>query len=525
MAIAEARRLKELDAVKTKLYANISHEFRTPLTVILGNADLLEKTVPKTGRDLLDRIRHNGKTLLNLVNQLLDLAKLESGSMKVNMVQGDVVLFAKYLLESFHSLAEQKKIKLHFQSPEESFCMDYDPEKLRQVLSNLLSNAIRFTPDGGEVTLECSILNVEFSILNDKPEGLLKMMVKDNGIGIRGDQLPHIFDRFYQVDDTSTRKGEGTGIGLTLTKELVNLMGGTIGVESEPGKGSTFTVTMPVAQHATKESVILPGQPTIAIPARQRKPHPPPLPSGLPRVLVVEDNADVTAYIRQCLAGEYDLLIAQNGKAGVDMARKEVPDLIISDVMMPEMDGYELTRTLKNDLLTCHIPIVLLTARAGLDSRLEGWERGADEYLVKPFDEQELKARLSNLLENQRKLQEKFLSEKKDKNQPPLIEDPLVRQVIQLIENDLMAQWDAESLAAALFVTQKQLYRKLRNVAGMHITEFVRYVRLHNASRLLTEHPDWKIATIAYEVGFGSPQEFSRRFREVFGCSPAQWRE
>lgn len=207
------------------------------------------------------------------------------------------------------------------------------------------------------------------------------------------------------------------------------------------------------------------------------------------------------------------------------MAREEVPDLIVSDVMMPEMDGYELTRTLKGDPLTCHIPIVLLTARADISSRIEGWDQGADEYLAKPFQEQELKARLRNLLETRRKLQEKYLSERKARNQPPLINDPLVRQVIELIEKDLMAQWDAESLAATLFVTQKQLYRKLQNVAGMHITEFVRYVRLQNASRLLTEHPDWKVATIAYEVGFGSPQEFSRRFREVFGCSPAQWRE
>jgi DNA-binding response OmpR family regulator len=402
--------------------------------------------------------------------------------------------------------------------------MDFDPEKLKQALSNLLSNAIRFTPDGGEVTLECSILNVEFSILNDKPEGLLKMMVKDNGIGIRGDQLPHIFDRFYQVDDTATRKGEGTGIGLTLTKELVQLMGGQILVKSEIGKGSEFSIVLPVTQNASPAGDVwdIPVKKAAAAPSP--KPPAAPLVSDLPRVLIVEDHVDVAAYIQKCLTGSYAVMMAPDGKTGFDKARAEIPDLVISDVMMPEMDGYGLTRALKDDLLTCHIPVILLTAKADVGSRIEGWEKGADEYLAKPFHEEELRSRIRNLLEIRRKLQERYKAGSKPASTKPLSDDPLVRRVIQLVERDFTVQWEAESLAAALFVSQTQLYRKLKSTTSMHITEFVRYLRLQEAARLLTADREKKIAAIAYEVGFSTPQEFSRRFKELFEVTPGEWR-
>lgn len=483
LAEAEAGRLKELDALKSRFFTNISHEFRTPLTVILGNADLLDKTGIEDIKGMVSPIRNSGKTLLKLINQLLDLAKLEAGTLKLDLTQNDIVLFTRYILESFHSLAAQKNISLHFKTAEKSLFMDFDPDRLQHVLSNLLSNAIKFTHEGGEVVLECLILNVEFSILNDKPEGHLKLVVKDNGIGIKEDQLPHIFDRFYQA----AHSGEGSGIGLSFTHELVKLMGGTISVESEPGRGTAFTITLPVFRKAKMSPPAFRAEPEQAKAAGSL---PPPLPGGRSRILIVEDNPDVTAYIRQCLAREFDVLAAANGRAGVDMARAEIPDLIISDVMMPEMDGYEVVHTLKADPLTCHIPIVLLTAKADPDSRIEGWEKGADEYLSKPFHPEELKVRVANLLENRRRLQERFQSPASPQAQASYkgIDDPLVKALINLIEKDLTVQWEARELAGALKVQENQLYRKLKSVTNRPITNFVRYVRLENARRLLLKN-------------------------------------
>jgi signal transduction histidine kinase/DNA-binding response OmpR family regulator/ligand-binding sensor domain-containing protein len=522
LALAEAGRLKELDALKSRFFTDISHEFRTPLTVILGNADLLDKTGIKGIKGMAGHIRSSGNALLKLINQLLDLAMLEAGTLKLDLAQGDVVVFARYVLESFHSLAAQKNIRLRFESGREGLLMDYDPDRLQQVLGNLLSNAIKFTPEGGEVVLACSVFGVQFSVGGEGAQRLV-LKVSDTGIGISKEHLPHIFDRFYRVDGASALSGEGTGIGLAFTKELVQLMGGTIAAESEPGRGTAFTISLPVSRKAKMSAPVNRAAPE---PVKTAVSLPPPLPSGRSRILIIEDNPDVTAYIRQCLAREFDVMAAPDGRAGADRARAEIPDLVISDVMMPEMDGYEVVHALKTDPLTCHIPIVLLTARADLDSRLEGWERGADEYLSKPFNPEELNARIANLLENRRRLQERFRSPESPAVQASYkdIDDPLVRALIEKIEKDLTRQWEAWELAQTLRVQENQLYRKLKSVTNRHITDFVRYVRLENSRRLLLEKPNETVAVIAYDVGFGSPQEFSRKFKEEYGCTPGQWR-
>lgn len=393
----EAESLRELDAMKSRSYAEISHEFRTPLTVILGEIEEVQtKAATIDIQPEVDRIRRNGRQLLDLVNQILDLSKLESGAMKLHLEQLEVVHFLRYVLEAFHSLAEGKKITLHFKSEIPELYMDFDPQYLQQIVSNLFSNAIKFTLQAGRVDL-----------LLSKQNRFLEIIVKDTGIGIPEDKLPHIFNRYYQVDDSH---GAGSGIGLTLTKGLVELMGGTITVQSQLGKGTTFSVLLPVTQVHQKGT-----QPSIFNTSQISRPLPPPLASrtpvdnNAPLLLLVEDNLDVLSYLQSCLQSQYRVVVAYHGEEGIEKAIELVPDLIVSDVMMPQKDGFELCQTLKTDSRTSHIPIILLTAKADIESKLSGLKRGADAYLAKPFDKQELLTRIQNLLEIRKKLQTYYL--------------------------------------------------------------------------------------------------------------------
>ncbi|MBL7807383.1 MAG: response regulator, partial [Saprospiraceae bacterium] len=401
LAKAEAERLKELDSLKTQLYTNITHEFRTPLTVILGETAQLEAQGGARHQPGLSAIRRQGRHLLRLVNQMLDLAKVEAGSMKINVVQDNVVLFLKYLLETFHSLADNRKIKLHFESDADEFQMDFDPDKLQEIVSNLLSNALKFTSQGGTITLRV------------QTGASLVLEVGDTGRGISPEKLPYIFDRFYQADDSMTRPGEGTGIGLTLIKELVQLLGGQIEVESRPGEGTTFRVRLPVTRNAARKETVQAFEnqgmmPEISTPA----PVFPISVSGIKpdraRLLLVEDNPDVSRYIQGLLHTDYEIITEGNGSKGLESAFRFVPDIIISDVMMPEMDGFELCRRLKTDERTSHIPVVLLTAKADQPSKIEGLRYGADDYLSKPFHPEELFVRLEKLIVLRRRLQERF---------------------------------------------------------------------------------------------------------------------
>ncbi|MCB0575751.1 MAG: hybrid sensor histidine kinase/response regulator, partial [Saprospiraceae bacterium] len=426
---AEAERLRELDTVKSRLYTNITHEFRTPLTVILGMAQQVENELGKMSSEgvvTADRqfmtsglslIRRNGHNLLSLVNQMLDLAKLESGKMQVNMQQGDVVNYLRYLVESFHSYAESKGVRVHFLSDEDAFTMDYDPEKLQQVVVNLLSNAVKFTPANGHVYVDVRFeKGADRRGINAAEENIV-IRVRDTGIGISEEQLPHIFDRFYQGDDSQTRQNEGSGIGLALTMELVRLMDGDISVKSQPGHGAEFAVALSVHRNAPEQKTAMPlnvieaGE---ALPEKSAEKENilssiPEGPVSAPLILVVEDNPDVVAYLASCLP-QYRLLVGKDGGEGIEIARESVPDLIITDVMMPHKDGYEVCRTLRSDERTSHIPIIMLTAKADMESKLEGLEKGADAYLAKPFLKEELLVRIRKLLEMRSHLQQHYLT-------------------------------------------------------------------------------------------------------------------
>ncbi len=524
----QAKQLKELDETKSRLYTNITHEFRTPLTVILGMADQLEHGSGTGLKDGLNLIRRNGRSLLAFVNQMLDLAKLQSNQMNLEFIQGDVVAFLKYITESFHSMAAAKNLRVTVHSEPGSIMMDFDRNKLTQILSNLLSNAIKFTPPGGEISLQIGL---------EKQKGAASRLifsVSDTGIGIPENQQSQIFDRFFQAASSGIRKEAGTGIGLALTKELVKLLEGDIQVESSPERGSIFTVRLPVKREAPLEEV-LPD--TEAISQIQASAETMPMPEletavgdslELPLLLIIEDNPDVQRFLLSFLRLHYRLLTAENGRTGIEKAVEQVPDIIISDVMMPEKDGFELCDTLKKDTRTSHIPIILLTARATVEDRIAGLERGADAYMAKPFHQAELLTRLQNLLDTRRRLQERYLNLDKPVRQSTAderVEDTFLLELRQTIEREMLnSTFSIQYLCRQMVMSRMQLHRKIKALTGRSTSLYIRSVRLQRARSLLSS-TDLNISEVAYEVGFDDPKYFSRVFSEEFGMSPTVFRE
>jgi len=538
LALAEAVRLRELDEFKSRFYTNITHEFRTPLTVIQGMADAIGERAKQSFDTELDIIYRNSRQLLNQINRLLDLSKMDAGRLDLQLVQDDILPYLRYITESFHSYANTKDIRLHFLCPCKELVMDYDPEKLLSIVSNLLSNAIKFTPEGGDVYLQIGKPKAETGIpirgWSALASNYLLLTIKDTGIGIPKDKLPYIFDRFYQADDSATRHGEGTGIGLTLTKEFTKLLGGSIEVESRLNQGTTFTLLLPITQKAEKEhfqewdsakeeiEAFIPAvseQEAVGIAAKDE--------GGLPLVLLVEDNEDVLRYLQFCLAADYRLAFARNGREGIDRALELVPDVIISDVMMPEVDGFELCDTLKKDMRTSHIPIILLTAKADQVSKIEGLKEGADAYLTKPFDKEELFVRLQKLIELRRLLQERYAGEprttrlqKSGSSSTHPREDAFLQRVQDILDAHLRDEhFGIPQLCQTLNMSRTQLHRKLKAMTGKSTSIYLRSLRLAKAKKLL-ENSDLNISEVAYAVGFSSPVYFSQAFSEEYGVPP-----
>ncbi len=538
----EAKRIKELDTVKTQLYTNITHEFRTPLTVILGMAQQV-KDKPEAHLDNgLDMIIRNGESLLKLVNEMLDLSKLETGKMQLQLSNGDVVAFLRYIVESFYSLARVQRKQLHFLSEIDVLHLQYDPEKLRQIVANLLSNAIKFTPEKGNIYISVT----QSPLLEEDEKTTLIIKVKDTGIGIPQDQLPHIFDRFYQLDNSHIRKAEGTGIGLALTKELVKLMKGETTVKSPPAAANTgteFVVSLPLHTTSPLLANILPDEKNTVL---QKMPLPvvpvlfaeeEELNKEKPLVLLVEDNADVVAYTASCLTG-YRLAVGKDGREGIDIAADMIPDLIITDVMMPFVDGYELCRQLKQNRHTSHIPIIMLTAKADMESKLEGLQQGADAYLEKPFHREELLIRVKKLLELRKNLQQYYLKTAGIDNLPAIaatvpqemiadtkIENDFVKKVREIVEANLTnTDFTVEQLCKSVFMSHSQLHRKLDALTGCSPNKFIRIIRLNKAKELLKDTTN-SIASVALDSGYNDPGYFARIFKQEYGITPQKWRE
>ena len=574
----ETLRLRDLDEFKRRFFTNITHEFRTPLTVILGNLEMekleIEKMeIGKLGNwengkpdgvisqflhSLISKnalTRRSAESLLRLINQILDLAKVESNSLKINYVQGDVLPYLHYVAESLQSLANSQNIIVRLESKEREIVMDYDPERLLSIVHNLLSNAIKYTPSGGRVTL-----NVRRNPSSAAAElgfgDTIALTVSDTGVGIPPEDLSHIFDRFFQAGNTTVSTpgsgiGGSSGIGLSLTKELVKAMGGDISVESstspssERGTGTSFTVVLPISN---KSEVSAPATQIHAAPLAAAEnlganfklaPKLAPDDSEQPYILLVEDNPDVVEYLAACLGENYQLGFAYNGRAGIEKALESIPDLIVSDVMMPEKDGFELVETLKNDERTSHIPIILLTAKASVESRIAGLRRGADAYLSKPFHREELLVTLANLLELRRKLQAKystiadyglrvadlealqsFVIPEGNVNPQSEIEDAFLQKISAHLDAHLEdADFGVPQLSSRLGLSQSQLYRKIKALTDLPTVAFIRRYRLQKGKQLL-ETSELTMAEVAYSVGFTTPNYFSDAFLEAFGVRP-----
>lgn len=521
----QSDKLFEMDLAKSRLYTNITHEFRTPLTVISGMAEMIEK--PANTKDIIQR---NSQGLLHLVNQLLDLAKLESGHLQLELVQTDVLPYVQYLFESFQSFAAGKGIQLIFEKNADRLVMDIDEKRLGSILSNLLSNAIKFSNENDWVCLQLREEN-----------GHLLLIVTDNGIGIPPEKLPYVFDRFFQADSSYTRRGEGTGIGLTLTKELVELMGGNIAVQSPAADdvGTTFTVSLPIHQNAPMAEVNLPASLPV-LPSDTEgvllEEETTTNPEELPLLLLIEDNTDVATYIQVCLKDRYIVDWANNGAIGIEKAFATIPDVILSDVMMPEKDGFEVCQTLKNDERTSHIPIVLLTAKADVESRLEGLGVGADAYLSKPFLKEELFLYLENLVELRRKLQARYsthqdfpsfqnLESLSPSALAPTLDDLFLQKIRDFVEARLDdPEFGNPELARQMFLSESQLFRKIKALTGQSIALHIRSIRLQNA-RTMLQNSDRSVAEIAYLTGFNDPSYFTRVFSKEFGDLPGNLRK
>ncbi|HKL91535.1 MAG TPA: ATP-binding protein, partial [Allomuricauda sp.] len=525
MVLAESKRLREINQLKNSLYTNITHEFRTPLTVILGMVDVLRTNKVANGSQAdqksLGLIERNGNKLLQLVNEMLDLAKLESGRMELQTISADVVLFVKYLSQSFHPLADSSNTKLVVYPEIDELIMDFDPTKLSAIVSNLLSNAIKFTPKDGNIVVH--INQTKF-----KGQVHLQVKIKDSGIGISEEILPYIFDRFYQVGNNASHYKGGTGIGLSLTKELVELMGGEITAKSMIGKGSEFLVKLPVKK--TKEDITeaykpIEPNPTITLADQQELDWSNPKEDEeLPLVLIIEDSLDVAHYLKICLEGKYRSMHAENGTIGSEMAFEHIPDAIICDILMPGKDGLEVCATLKIDNRTDHIPIILLTAKVSAKNRLSGLSHGADAYLAKPFNIAELHIRLNQLIRLRGRLVKsigdngitKFL---KSKARDP--ETIFLQKALSIIRDEIDNDgFGPLQLARKLHLSKSQLYRKLKAITGKSTAIFIRSVRLEEAKELL-QTTTKTISEVAYEMGFSNPSWFSRAFKEEFGYPPS----
>ncbi len=528
-------KLEQLNQMRSRLFANLSHEFRTPLTLILGPLKSLldgrHGALSLEAREQGGLMLRNTQRLLRLINQILDLTRLQAGSVTVRRQPVELVGFARSVTQAFTPLAERNGISLIFRSALRRLTLRADPEQLEKVLLNLLSNAVKFTGNGGII---------DVSVIQDS--GAAAIVVRDSGVGIAAADLPHIFDRFYQADSANTRRYEGSGIGLALVKELVELHGGEIGVTSTPGQGTTFTVRLPLNVAGSDETAAAPSttpsaelselyalessspdhlsQDGTGATAEEKEENA----ADRTTVLLVDDNPDVRAYVRSVLAPQFHVLEAGDGKAGLALAREALPDLIVADVMMPELDGLGLGRALKADPMTDAIPVILLTARAESADQIAGLEAGADAYLVKPFDPGVLTACVANLLSQRRRLRERFrLGESAPPATAPTATSGLDLRLRPLVEAHLVdPDFGPEALAEAASLSYHQLYRSLRDELATTPTRYIRTVRAECAAALLKQGAG-SVTEIAYAVGFESLSYFRRAFKERFDATPSDF--
>lgn len=539
--IEVSKKLEEATKTKLRFFTNISHEFRTPLTLIVGPLEDLihsQQLDPELQKQL-NLMHRNSLRMLRLINQLMDFRKLENEKMKLQVGQYNVVDFLNEIYESFAEHAVKKKIDFKIHSSENKILLWFDWDKLDKVVFNLLSNAFKFTNEGGQIVIN---VKKEIPVVKTISEEELLIQIIDTGCGISKEHLPHIFDRFYQVE--KSKEFQGTGLGLSLSKGFIKLHHGKIKVESEPGKGTTFFIRLPMGNtHLITDELIDEKISQMASKHHERlisnEIHFNPEYAEVqdiqketqsfdekPVVLIVEDQKDVREYIKDSLGDLYIIFEAGNVLEGLKLVEEEDPDLIISDIMMPEMDGLEMTRKLKSELKTCHIPIILLTAKASQEQKLEGLDEGADSYIPKPFNSRHLQIRVKKLLELRKKLQETYrghLVVEEEEGQISRMDRKFLNKISKIVEEHHdKEELSIEELSHIVGLSRVHVYRKIKKLTGMSVSEFVRSVKLRLSLELI-KNSGKSISEIAYEVGFSSPSYFTKSFKEQFGISPTEY--
>lgn len=524
----QALRLAELDDLKSTFFSNISHELRTPLTLIKGPiSSLLERESAQEDQDLahqLDVVDRNVDRLTVLVNDILDFTALEAGTFQLNVQLDDLEAFTQRVTGFFSRAAEDKGVALVVSTPDQPILWTYDSARIEHVLFNLLGNALKYTPEGGRI-------DVHLEITQDK-EALLS--VRDTGKGIQGDDVPHVFDRYFRGDNQDGLKG--SGIGLSLCKDLVEMHGGRIEVESVIGSGSTFSIWLPEV-----DVTLQTGAPPIEVPdSGPERSATALLRSGMPvsegwghryTILIAEDNPELLEFLASSLLRHFNVLTASNGREALELCRESIPDLVITDVMMPEMSGTEFCTTVKRELPTSHIPVVMLTAKGDVDSRTSGLRTGADVYLTKPFETRELLAYIESLLSNRRRIQEAFGLSGQDNSDEragehtglsALDRDFMVstREAIRTALDD--PRLTVEDLADRVHLSARQFHRKLEAITGQSPADYVRGIRLDESARLIAEGR-MALKEVGAAVGFSSASGFRKAFKERFGVPPSQW--
>jgi signal transduction histidine kinase/AraC-like DNA-binding protein len=529
-----AERLHESDQMKLKFFTNISHEFRIPLTLILGPTEKLlnqedYKDVPAVKQEL-ELVYRNERRLFKLINQLLEVRRVETGNLRLAVAEDDLLGYLRDIHLLFMPYAEKKKIDFRFEAEDENIRVYFDADKTEKIFYNLLSNAFKYTPVGGQIV---------FSVKRYEDAGeWIKISVEDSGPGITEEHQAHIFDRFYQVANKHQSARISSGIGLSLSRDLVLNHHGLIEVHSEAGHGTRFDVLLPSRKEVYKEEDILVepesdlsmeyissmletyeytsgdsfGKPLVG--------------EDLFRILLVEDNLDLQRFLYNEMSATYNIMLAQNGEEALQIASQNLPDMIISDIMMPVMDGLELCKKIKEDEVTSHIPVILLTAKSGAESQLEGFESGADDYITKPFNPDILKLKVRNILDARKQLANRFAESASyipENINITEIDQGFLEKFVKMVEDNIDdPELSGDRLACELGMSKGNLYKKLKTLTGMTVNIYVRTIRLKIAARLLKQG-NYNISEVAYSVGFNNPKYFSTCFSEMFKVSPKEY--
>lgn len=535
---AQNQMISDLSTLKTRYFANISHEFRTLITLIKSPIEKLlnESRIPKKNLKDLEMIRRNAGRLIELVNQLLDLSRLDRGKMSIHLIRANVFDFAHTLAVSFTSLAEVKGICFKYDIPSTGQEDWIDHDKIEKMINNLLSNAFKFTDEGGKVHLRA-----ERKAEKNGSPAYLEVIVSDTGPGIPVKEQKKIFDPFYQAEHSLSKGYGGTGLGLALSYELAKLLKGDLEVKSEPGKGSTFILNIPLGKEhlqpheysmaigstANSENGDRNGAHILSLfdsaqeaenQNEERKAH--------PMILLVEDHNEIRGMIADFLFNEFKVLEAVDGSAGLRLAREHLPDLVVTDLVMPRLDGMELCYKLKTDMLTSHIPVIILTARSSTEFKLKGYETGADDYIIKPFNVEELAVRIRSLIDQRRSLREKFSAQIAVEPSEIMItslDKKFLDKAIQVVEKHMSDDsFSVAGLSKELNMSRSTLFRKLEAITNQSPVEFIRAIRLKRAASLLMQRYG-NISEVALQVGFKNPSYFTQMFRKAYSKTPKEY--